>query len=272
MAYFNGNIVLTGNNVYNKTVTTDTITSSNFNTSSRYIVANSAFSTASSSQTTGFVDIYATTSTQNTVASGGFSSTTTVVTNNATTFATNDIILITGAANNNNNGLFEVASYTSGTITIRSSPVEDFTKNIFTSDSTVSGTITKVFVGVTRVNGSGLLQFGKGSVTALSFASVTPGDYTRTVVNTSTYTALSSDDIIAVTYTTTGICTISLPGASSKKRFIIVDEGGNAGTNNIVIVPNGADTIIGSASFNIDINYGSITIYNDSSAAWFISN
>jgi hypothetical protein len=91
-------------------------------------------------------------------------------------------------------------------------------------------------------------------------------------VNTSTYTLLSTDDKLGVSYTTTGTCTINLPAAGAVvagAEYTITDEGGNAAINNITIDPNGAELIVGQATFALDGNYNSATIYSNGTA-WFI--
>ncbi len=97
----------------------------------------------------------------------------------------------------------------------------------------------------------------------------------RTVVNSSTYTIGNSDLIIGVTYTSTGSVTITLPAVSNSnagRLLHIVDEGGNAGINNITINVNnsGTETINGNTSASITSNYSSISIYNNGSTKWFI--
>lgn len=115
-----------------------------------------------------------------------------------------------------------------------------------------------------KTNGSGTLTWSG------------PNKYSRTVVGTSTYTVLSTDDIVAVTYTTTGACTITLPAISSigSVKISIVDEGGNSGTNNIIVAYATGDYLLGldgnSNTYLINSDYGSITLYNNSSNGWFI--
>lgn len=94
----------------------------------------------------------------------------------------------------------------------------------------------------------------------------------RTLINTPTYSASTSDDILAVIYSTTGICTITLPAINviGEKMYIIVDEAGNAHENNIIVQTTGMDTIVGSNLFTINGDYNSIRIYNDLLNGWFI--
>lgn len=59
----------------------------------------------------------------------------------------------------------------------------------------------------------------------------------RTVVAAASYTATYWDYYLAVTYTSTGAVTVTLPSATEVpgKVYIIVDEGNSAGSNNITV-------------------------------------
>jgi len=86
---------------------------------------------------------------------------------------------------------------------------------------------------------------------------------------------LTTDLIIAMTDTSAPrnvvISTEDIQsGSTTKPRiFIIKDEGGQAGTNNITISGE-TGNIDGAASFAIANNYGSITIYADGTNLWII--
>lgn len=79
------------------------------------------------------------------------------------------------------------------------------------------------------------------------------------------YAAFFYDYYIGVT-STAAARTITLPtaGLIKNQSFIIKDESGGAGTNNIsVVVAGGVKTIDGLTSYPININYGSVTVvYN----------
>lgn len=93
----------------------------------------------------------------------------------------------------------------------------------------------------------------------------------RTVVNTSQYIILPSDKIIGVEYTANGTVSLDLPPTTvSFDRITIVDEGGMAGLNNIVINANETDTIIGQSSLIINSDYNSVSLYNNRNGKWFI--
>lgn len=107
--------------------------------------------------------------------------------------------------------------------------------------------------------------------------SIVQEEYTRTEVNAASYAVTGSDQILAVLYTTTGTVAINLPQIASlpgtkKKKYTIVDEGGNATINNITINAFAGDTIIGVSNFILQSNYNSVTIYNNTVSGWFIAS
>lgn len=86
-------------------------------------------------------------------------------------------------------------------------------------------------------------------------------------VNSATYDILITDEILHVTYTTTGAVTIDFKTAQfvTGRTIVIKDAGGNAGTNNITLTTEGAQTIDGSATAVINSNYSAINVYCDGS-------
>ncbi|MFA6166450.1 MAG: hypothetical protein WC700_07545, partial [Gemmatimonadaceae bacterium] len=111
------------------------------------------------------------------------------------------------------------------------------------------------------------------NATTISLAS-NPGFYTRTVVAVPVYAVLATDDILAVTGTTTTNVTLNLPqiaALSGPKRYSIVDEGGNAFVHPIIVVAFAGDTIIGQTTVRIENNHNSINIYHNGTTGWFIA-
>lgn len=84
----------------------------------------------------------------------------------------------------------------------------------------------------------------------------------RTVIADSIYTATSSDYLISYSSLSTGR-TVTLPAPTTLKNnqvFIVKDESGTAGTNNITLSFSNID---GASTKVINSNYGSIRVYTD---------
>lgn len=103
----------------------------------------------------------------------------TVITDVGNVFAVNDLVQFAGTNTIRNSGLYEVQSHVGTTLTVRgvgvSARVEDFTKDQFTADTVVVGTIRKVNVSVLRGATGGGWEIGKGAETAVLFAAVSDG-------------------------------------------------------------------------------------------------
>jgi hypothetical protein len=103
----------------------------------------------------------------------------------------------------------------------------------------------------------------------------TANDFVLTSVNSATYNILQNDYVIAVDYSVTGACTLTLPQISSltttgqKKMVIVKDTGLNCSVNNVTIACSGADTIDGSASFTLSGDGNSVQLMSTGSN-WFI--
>jgi hypothetical protein len=91
------------------------------------------------------------------------------------------------------------------------------------------------------------------------------------VSKNSNYTILSSDYLIGADVSSQSI-TFTLPVAStvSEQIFEIVDEKGNASVNNIILITQGSDTIVGETSYAINKNYTAIEIYSDGGTSYLI--
>mgnify|MGYP000930239337 CR=1 FL=1 len=117
--------------------------------------------------------------------------------------------------------------------------------------------------------GQVLTSNGAGSLP--SFQNATDTALTRTAVGAGAYTTLATDQYIGKTSITGGGDTITLIAAATVggRFYHIKDESGTAGTDNITIDGNGAETIDGAATFVINTNYGSVKIFSTGSA-WFL--
>ena len=131
----------------------------------------------------------------------------------------------------------------------------------------VNGSITGAAANIT---GTATIGAGTAATHALQKqqieALISTGTLNLTTVNTATYTTVSTDNQIHVTYTTTGACTVTIATTdiSVEGRVLtITDGGGNATLNNITIATEGSQTINGETSWVIGSNYNSITLYSD---------
>ena len=107
-----------------------------------------------------------------------------------------------------------------------------------------------VDAGTTRLDGT--VNMGGGVI------------HKRTASAAGAYTILVTDYIIGKTGITGGGDTLTLPaiaGVTTGQTFIIKDERGGAGTDNITIDGNGAETIDGAATAVLSTNYGAVNVY-----------
>jgi len=159
----------------------------------------------------------------------------------------------------------------------------DFRALSFTSDVAigtaplvVTSTTVVANLNVDQVDGYDLDQdvttSGTPTFAALTVSGLTTlsgGLITKRTASATDYTALATDQIIAITDTTVArAITLNTALLTAGRTYIIVDESGAAGTNNITIQTQGAETINGAATLVISVNYGAIFIYTDGSN-WF---
>ncbi len=97
---------------------------------------------------------------------------------------------------------------------------------------------------------------------------------TRVATTTPVTVSASADCIIVSKLASAGAVTVNLPAGATKQVFYVVDGTGDAGSNNVTIVPNGAQTINGAASLVLDHNGQSVMLaYNVGDTDWkIISN
>jgi hypothetical protein len=70
----------------------------------------------------------------------------------------------------------------------------------------------------------------------------------------------TTDCVVVSNLTVAGPVAVTLPAGAAKQVFIIVDGKGDAGTNNITITPNGAETIRGAATLVLANNYTGVIL------------
>tara|TARA_B000000557_G_scaffold98860_1_gene80072 strand:- start:5594 stop:6694 length:1101 start_codon:yes stop_codon:yes gene_type:complete len=89
---------------------------------------------------------------------------------------------------------------------------------------------------------------------------------------TENYTVTLSDYYIGVD-TNSSQVTLTLPSAGSTtsgQTFVVKDEGGNAGTNNITVHIAGSDTIDGGHSVVLESAYAAVSIYSNGLSGYFV--
>ena len=82
----------------------------------------------------------------------------------------------------------------------------------------------------------------------------------RTATATPVTVVAATDYTVVTNLTVPGAVAVNLPAGVAKQVFVIVDGKGDAGTNNITVDGNGAETLNGSATYVINENYGGIML------------
>lgn len=82
---------------------------------------------------------------------------------------------------------------------------------------------------------------------------------TRTAT-TSPVNIAATDCVVRVKLTVPGAATVNLPAGYPGQYYVVVDETGDAGSNNVTIVPNGSETINGASSLVLDNDFGAYAL------------
>jgi len=172
-----GSLTVTGTLVHNgPSVWVD---AENVSIAANYTRLNRGYTT-DAAQSGGIVVNYDPTTTQTTTTGAGIFtagvdgvSNPTVTTQGSGTFSAGDLVQISGS--NSNDGLYEVASHSGTTLTIRSTDsgttdrIEAFTNDAFTAGTDTGATLTKIAVSVARCGTDGNWEVGSGSTTGITF-------------------------------------------------------------------------------------------------------
>jgi len=144
--------------------------SSEMTVADRFPLLNSDY-TSDTALTSGFVFNVDPSATSFTIT--GISSNVISLSGNPTgSIATNDFILIQNPNLLENKGLYEVASITTNSVTIDTSPTEDFSNSVIVDDATSQGTVVNTKLAILRTNTSGGFESATGTATPLSFSSL----------------------------------------------------------------------------------------------------
>lgn len=127
------------------------------------------------------------------------------------------------------------------------------------------------------VNASNDLYYRNASGTAVqltnggSIASVGSGIISYSLLSTYPYSVSSGNAQQVLGVDTASARTINLPAATNAMAFWLKDAIGSAATNNITVVPAGADTIETVAgNWTIDENFASYGFISDGASKWFV--
>lgn len=91
----------------------------------------------------------------------------------------------------------------------------------------------------------------------------------RVATTTPVTVSNTTDCVVATNLSVAGAVAVNLPAGTDGRWFVIVDQKGDAATNNITITPNGAETINGSATFVMNQNKeGVILAYSLTNTRW----
>lgn len=231
----NGNLNVLG--------TTTSIDSVVVNIADNYLYLNKDYTTASG-KTGGLVVNYLPTATADAADTGGFATTSTVITVGSATFAAGDIIQISNSDNAANDGLYEVLTHTGTTLTIDTTPQEDFSQTGFTVDAgDVNAVITKVGVSVIRQDGAGDWEVASGNTVPLTYsplALVSDITLQQAYVGGNTITTSGAEGNVTITGTedlivTTSDVDIDVSGTVSIDATSSISIGGDADTSSISI-------------------------------------
>ncbi len=91
----------------------------------------------------------------------------------------------------------------------------------------------------------------------------------RVALTTPVTVSNTTDCVVATNLSVAGAVAVTLPAGTDGRWFIIVDQKGDAATNNITITPNGAETVNGAATFVMNQNNeGVVLAYSSTNTRW----
>lgn len=182
-----------------------------------------------------------------------------------------------GATTRASSGLIRVAAANSTLIGVKSTGAGDLAALGCGSDELFVGS-TAAYAGQfssIRIYANTNIFLGTGSTSVVQVSSTRAYllkglNLATTSVKTGDYTIATGDCIVRV-----GTCgsapTITLPATPAVGDiYIIKDTVGEAATRNITIDGNSTDTIDGSATFVMNANYQSVTLYANSTTSWSV--
>jgi len=152
----------------------------------------------------------------------------TITVADGTVVSSGEIIIVSDPANPDNEGYYEVTGTTATTVTIDTTPTEDFSKSAVITDATAGGNLTNVIVNVIRAksDGSGW-EVGSGNTTPITYSTLSASVTTQQQAYDASVAA-TDDPIIEL----------------STDTFSIQDNGTTPVTGNIFEIQNTSGTAI----------------------------
>lgn len=261
------NMVIDGDLTVNGTTTT--IHTEQMNVEDNNVLLNANYTTVTTLPG-GLTVNYLPTSTNDTVAGAGFTagvpatSNPTVGTTGASTFSAGDLVLITDANDPDNMGLFEVDSHAANVLTVRGvgtvGATVKFVTNQFTTDSTTSGTITRVNVGTLQAGTDGAFEVATGSsTTGLTFYDL---------ITTNTLSVTLQQAYVAGNTITTDATEGDVVVAGSEQLLVTATGGVDIdtvfdfdGTSfDVLMTGSNGFSIDGTAASNVTVTAGTLTL------------
>lgn len=135
-------------------------------------------------------------------------------------------------------------------------------------DASDAGSFVRIGTNIWWKNAAGaMVQLTSGT----ALATPGTGEISASVISSYPYSVLTGDAQKVLVIDSSAARTVNLPAALNSMFVMIKDGGGLAATNNISVVPDGADLIDGSNSaYLIDANYGAIGLVSDGVSKWHV--
>jgi hypothetical protein len=254
------NTVLSGNLVVNGT--SIAVNSENVNVEDAHLALAVGY-TVATGRPAGLVVNYEAIGTATTVATGGFNVAGTVEVADTTGFSVNDIIQVSGTPNATNSGFFAISAITPGapgTLTIKSTPANQFLQNAFVTDATATGAVVRVNLSVIQAGTDGIWEVGQGASDALAFtfqdlATAAGVNLQQAYENGNTITTSAGEGPL----TFTGTETIQLTSGSGNIAL-------NTGTGDVNVGSAGEFTASAASNIELTTSGGNVVLTSDTAA------
>jgi len=136
----------------------------------------------------------------------------------------------------------------------------------------ITGTVWAVLVEHTSPSTGTFAEYRSDNPTHWDEIGVTSDPVVRTVTAAGDIDVTATDDVILVNKSIGAATNVNLPLSVDRGRVLkVVDLKGDAQTNNITLVPVGAELIIGASTFVVNTNNGSVEVHpRPDGLGWYI--